>query len=58
MSLKKIEVSVRDAKFAFDVLRDNNLAFSQDYSNEFMFKEQDDYDKAIEVFEENIIEIL
>ena len=53
-----IEVSVRDAKVANEILSDNrNIKYEQDGSNYFMFKKSGHYEVALEVLNRANIEI-
>lgn len=54
---RKIEVEIRDARFTFDVFKDANVNFEQEYSNEFIFYNKEDYDHALEVMEEHLISL-
>lgn len=56
-SLNTIEVSVRDARLAYDLISDTNITFTQDSTNEFAMQDEDEWNEVMEIFEENGVEI-
>jgi len=58
-STLSIEVSVRDARKANEILRDNgNIKYKNDGSNVFIFKKKSSYEDALEAFGNLEIEII
>jgi hypothetical protein len=55
----EIEVSVKTAKLANDILRDNrNLNYTTDGSNYFIFRNRSEYDEALDILSDGGVEIM
>lgn len=56
-SLNPIEVTVRDARKAIDLLRGSSISFEQDGSTIFILENEEDWNSTMELFEDNNIEL-
>jgi len=53
-----IEVTVRSARKAYDIIKDMNVSFRQESSNVFLVPDSDEWNDVMEMFEEQNIELL
>jgi len=56
-NLNPIEVSVRDAKAAHELLNDAGFSFENDGSTIFIFTDDEQWNDCMELFENNNIEL-
>ena len=53
-----IEVSVRDTKKALEILNDLGIDFIREYTNSFLIRYSEEWNDAMQVFDETGIELI